>query len=79
VADHWSTDGYGGWAIGTEGARGLLAAIKHSARRTEDLTIVCFKAKPGREYTVRTLTEGGVWQIELLDDETSDNVKDFCD
>ena len=40
---------------------------------------MCWKAKAGREYSVRTLTEGGVWQIELIDEETSDNVKDFCE
>jgi hypothetical protein len=81
-SDCWKAPNYVG--IGLGGAAfalgaNLASAAKHSAQRTEDLTIVCFKAKPGREYTVRTLTESGVWQIELIDEETSDNVKDFCD
>jgi hypothetical protein len=70
-----------GAAFGLVGV--LVASAVESAREEkkppEDPTLVCWKAKAGHEYTVRTLTEGGVWQIELVDDETSDNVKDFCD
>jgi hypothetical protein len=70
-----------GAAFGLVGA--VIAAAVVSAgqekKPPEDPTLVCWKAKPGHKYTVQTLTEGGVWQIELIDDETSDNVKDFCD
>jgi hypothetical protein len=57
----------------------LIAAVAAHKKPDEDPTLVCFKAKAGHEYTVRTLSESGIWQIELVDDETSDNVKDFCD
>jgi hypothetical protein len=70
--------------VGGAGALGMYAvwAIRSAAadkKPPEDPTLVCFKAKAGHEYTVRTLSENDVWQIELIDDETSDNVKDFCD
>jgi hypothetical protein len=73
--------GLGGaaFALGANIASAIASAAEDKKKPPEDPTMVCFKAKAGREYTVQTLTEGGVWQIELIDDETSDNVKDFCD
>jgi hypothetical protein len=71
--------------LGIGAGGGLAAAVIMAAsaaahkKPPEDPTMVCFKATAGHEYTVRTLTESGVWQIELIDDQTSDNAKDFCD
>jgi hypothetical protein len=69
----------GAGALGAALVWSAKAAAEDRKKPPEDPTLVCFKAKAGHEYTVRTLTESGVWQIELVDDETSDNVKDFCD
>jgi hypothetical protein len=73
--------GLGGaaFALGANIASAVRSAAEEKKKPPEDPTLVCFKAKAGHEYTVRTLSESGIWQIELVDDETSDNVKDFCD
>jgi len=40
--------------------------------------MACFIARPDRTYEVRTFGEGGLWKIEVVDQETTYDVKSPC-
>ena len=68
----------GGAIIGaTAGAVGAAAGGAKPSVAYDPLTI-CFVAKPGHEYAVRTLVENELWEIEVIDNEADTNVKEPC-
>ena len=61
---------------------GPALLLPHEPRKRPvayDPTTVCFDAQAGREYSVRTLSENGIWEIEVVDEETDENIKIPCD
>jgi hypothetical protein len=42
------------------------------------LLTACFIARPRHTYEVRTFVEGGVWKIEVFDQETTYTVQSPC-
>ena len=59
------------------GAAGAAAGGAKPSVTYDPLTI-CFVAKPGHEYAVRTFVENQPWEIEVIDDEADTNVKEPC-
>ncbi len=49
-----------------------------SARGTDGPATACFKAKAGHTYVVQSRGDYETYQLEVLDEETATDVKDFC-
>jgi hypothetical protein len=68
----------GGAAAGSP-AFALGAMLVGWADATHSLPIkACFIARAGRTYEVRTYLEGGYWQIQVVDQTTTYDVKSPC-
>jgi hypothetical protein len=78
----------GGVAVGAVLISPILApaivagvAAAESANRTVQTSgrlKACFIARPGRTYEVRTYAEGGVWNVQVVDETTTYDVKSPC-
>lgn len=65
-------------AVGV-GAGALVAYAINRANATRSGSLeACFLARGDRMYEVRTYKEGGVWQIQVVDQHTTYDVKSPC-
>ena len=68
----------GGAIIGAAAGAAGAAAGGASPSVSYDPLTICFRAKPGHEYVVRTLVENELWEIEIVDDQDDTSVKEPC-
>lgn len=65
---------YAGGAI----AAAVGAAIAATKVSDSGPMVACFIARPERTYEIRTYSEGGVWQIQVVDQTSTYDVKSPC-
>ena len=68
----------GGAIIGAAAGAAGAAAGGAKPSVTYDPLTICFLAKRGHEYVVRTLVENELWEIEVIDDVDDTSVKEPC-
>ena len=64
--------------FGVVGAVVATSAASPGPAVTYDPLTVCFTARPGHSYEVRTSSENDMWEIEVIDQESASDVKAPC-
>ncbi len=68
----------GGGLVGGAIIGAAMGAMGKPAEVTSGPATPCFKAKPGHTYIVQSMGDNETYKVEIIDEETSTDVKDFC-